>query len=133
GYNADGSLDSSFGNNGLVITDFGFDSQAFALAVQTDGKIVVAGYTFTGGSQYDFALARYNTDGSLDTTFGTNGEVVTDFGTGGDEALAVVIDADGKIVVAGYTFTGDSQYDFALARYNADGSLDTSFGPDHDG
>src|SRR5207248_8423703 len=107
--------------------------------IVTTGRIVVAGDTTTGDGQYDFALARYNTDGSLDTSFGPghNGKVVTDFGTDDDQAYAVAIQADGKIVLAGRAHpdipSQDSNYDFALARYNADGSLDTSFGPDHDG
>src|SRR5262249_39979668 len=112
GYNADGSLDTTgFGTNGFVDTDFGtIRDAAMAPAIQADGKILAVG--FTGGTAFDFAVARYNTDGSLDTTgFGTGGKVVTDFGTNDDEARAVAIQADGKIVVAGYTHTG-GQYDF---------------------
>jgi uncharacterized delta-60 repeat protein len=128
-YNADGSVDTSFGNNGMVDTDFGSNDAAYALAIDSGGKIVVAGqaYDFNGG-KYDFALARYNTNGSLDTTFGTNGMVTTDFGaSAGAAAQALAIDSSGKMVVAGYAWNGHDN-DFALTRYNADGSLDTAFG-----
>ncbi len=87
-YNADGSLDPTFGTGGKVTTDFGFD-EAFAVALQPDGKIVAAGYAVVGSS-LDFALARYNADGSLDPTFGTDGKVTTDFGNF-DEALAMAL------------------------------------------
>ncbi len=127
-YNADGSLDSSFGTGGKVITDFGGNDYAYAVTLQADGKIVVAG-SFDdndGSADDDFALARYNTDGSLDSSFGTGGKVLTDFHAGWqDIARSIVIGPDGKIVVAGQ----DNQ-DFAVARYNPNGSLDTSFDSD---
>ena len=124
-YNADGSLDPTFGSGGKVTTDFGggFDA-AFGVALQTDGKIIAVGQ---GASSFDFALARYNGDGSLDPTFGSGGKVTTDFTGGFEDAIAVAIQLDGRIVVTGQTFSGGFQK-FALARYNADGSLDTSFG-----
>ncbi|MDX3248117.1 calcium-binding protein [Streptomyces sp. ME18-1-4] len=124
-YNTDGSLDTTFGTGGKVTTSFGGNEFADGVVVQTDGKIVAAGFTNAGGTQ-DFALARYNTDGSLDTTFGTGGKIVTNFG-GDDVALGVALQTDGKIVAAGFTNAGGTQ-DFALARYNTDGSLDTCFG-----
>ena len=119
-YLPDGSLDATFGSGGKVTTNFGL---AFALAIQPDGKIVVAGGTD------NFLLARYNPDGSLDPTFGAGGKVITDFG-GDDSAFALAFQADGKIVVAGKSevFTGIVGGDFALARYNSDGSLDATFG-----
>src|SRR6266516_3089384 len=96
---AGGALDTSFGNGGKVLTDIsGTDATDVALdvAIQRDGKFVVAGYTGGGGG--GFALARYATDGSLDTSFGSGGKVVTAFeGTG----WAVALQQDGKIVVAG--------------------------------
>jgi serralysin len=114
---APGDLDPTFGGgDGTVTTDFGGTDPARAVAVQSDGKIVVA------GGNGDFALARYNQDGSLDTGFGGDGTVTTDFG-GTDSAKAVVVQPNGKIVVA-----GTSSSSFALARYNQDGSLDTGFG-----
>jgi uncharacterized delta-60 repeat protein len=119
-YNIDGTLDPGFGNGGKVTTDvdaFKIDD-ALDVALQPDGKIVVAGRS--GG---DFALARYLPDGSLDTSFGTGGTVMTDFGRPGESAVAVVLQPNGKIVLA-----ASSGGDFALARYNADGSPDLSFG-----
>ncbi|MER6352930.1 delta-60 repeat domain-containing protein, partial [Streptomyces sp. NPDC001634] len=123
-YNTDGSLDPTFGTGGKVTTNFGGGDGARAVAVQTDGKIVVAGFSNTGIS--NFAVARYNTDGSLDPTFNGTGAVTTDFG-GEDLALGVALQADGKIVAVGFTSVFGSD-DFALARYNTDGSLDSTFG-----
>ena len=120
-----GDLDPTFGTGGMVITSFGTSSVANAVAVQTDGKIVAAGRT-GGLSGVHFAVIRYNEDGSLDGTFGTGGEVTTSFGGTNDEALAVALQANGKIIAVGYTNAG--AYRFALARYNGDGSLDGSFG-----
>jgi uncharacterized delta-60 repeat protein len=124
---AAGTLDMTFGNGGKVRSAFGtnFDA-AYAAAIQTDGKIVAAGCADTGTVKV-FALARYNSTGSLDTTFGTGGKVTTAFGTVDDRAFAVAIQTDGKIVVGGYSNTGTAKV-FALARYNSDGTLDTSFG-----
>jgi len=131
-YNPDGSLDTTFSDDGLLTTDFGSgsDDGAHAVALQADGKIVVAGYA-SNGSNDDFALTRYNPDGSLDTTFSNDGLLTTNFGSGNDGADAVALQADGKIITAGYAYTGDDfTDDFALARYNPDGSLDTTFSGD---
>ncbi|MCM3905945.1 MAG: hypothetical protein ND866_30040, partial [Pyrinomonadaceae bacterium] len=132
-FNTDGSLDASFGINGMVLTDIASDSYdiAYALALQADEKIVVAGSTsFAQNLPYgDFAVVRYNTDGSLDLSFGVSGRAITDFNGSTDQALAVTIQADGKLVVGGAAFTtGSTRQDFAIARYNSDGSLDASFG-----
>jgi len=126
-YNTDGSLDTSFDTDGIVTTSLGGVEQLNALVIDTDGKIVVAGYSDAGGNK-DFVVARYNTDGSLDTSFDTDGIVVTDLG-GIDLISDLVLDADGKIVVAGYSDAGGNN-DFVVARYNTDGSLDTSFDTD---
>src|SRR5918999_1292608 len=125
-YNSDGSLDITFDGDGKVTTDFGSD-QAFAVAIQGDGKIVAAGGAFVSNNQ-DFALARYNTDGSLDTTFDGDGKVTTDLAGGTDQAYAVAIQG-GKIVVTGGAVVSGGE-DFALARYNTDGALDTTFSGD---
>jgi uncharacterized delta-60 repeat protein len=128
-YKIDGSLDASFGAGGRVQTDFfGFGDEAFAVAVQNDGRIIAAGISGNGGSEVengDFALARYNGDGSLDPTFGNGGKVTTDFSGFRDVIYAIAIQNDGKILVAG---AADFSNRFGLARYDSYGSLDTSFG-----
>ncbi len=128
-YNSDGSLDTTFGIGGKVQTDFASSyERAYALTIQADGKIVAAGISQIGGDG-DFALVRYNSDGSLDTSFGSGGIVHTDFGaTFFEQANAVAVQSDGKIIAAGQTFSFSTGTDLALARYNSDGSLDTSFG-----
>ncbi len=130
-YNLDGSPDTSFGSSGMTTTDFGPTfSFGESVALQSDGKIVVAGSVLDiSTNTLDFALARYNSDGSLDSTFGSGGKVITDFFTGfNDEAHAVALQSDGKIVVAGFAHSSALSINIALARYNDDGSLDSSFG-----
>jgi uncharacterized delta-60 repeat protein len=125
-YNVNGTLDTSFGSSGKVITPVGSGAdQGFSVVVQSDGKIVVAGVAFNGTND-DFALTRYNVNGTLDTSFGSSGKVITPVGSGADQGYSVVVQPDGKIVVAGVAFNGTN--DFALTRYNIDGTLDTSFG-----
>ena len=124
-YNANGSLDKTFGGTGHVRTAVGTgDDIANAVAVQSDGKIVVVG-SATSANGFQFAIVRYNTDGTLDTTFNSTGKVFTSFGTGNSAAQGVEIDATGKIVVAGYRYTTSSE--LVVARYNPDGTLDGSF------
>ena len=125
-YNPNGSRDLSFGGgDGIVIRSVGDDGAANAMAVQADGKIILAGY---GGGllSSDFVLFALNADGIVDTTFDGNGRVTTGFGSGNEQAHSVTLQPDGKILVA-----GESGGVFALARYNAaDGSLDTTFDGD---
>lgn len=117
-----GALDPSFGSAGAVLTTIASGSTAAtALAVQPDGKILAGGETAVGSVE-EFALARYNLDGSLDASFGSGGKVTTAIGAG-SLANALVLQPNGKIIAA-----GGSSEDFAVARYNPDGSLDTSFG-----
>ncbi len=129
-YNQDGTLDQSFGTAGLVRIDFGAAESCSGVALQQDGKIVVAGQQQpVDTSTSDFLTARYLPNGELDSGFGNTGRVVTDFSGAWDIAWAVDIQGDGKIVVVGSSWD-DS--DFlptygALARYNANGSLDMSF------
>ena len=124
-----GDLDPTFGNGGKVVTDFGFEDEAFAIAFQADGKIVAAGRAANSQGVYEFfGLARYNTNGSLDFGFGPNGTVFTDVAPGFDGASGIVLQSDGKIVTAGCTSCFSGSADFALVRYNTDGSLDTGFG-----
>jgi uncharacterized delta-60 repeat protein len=129
-YHTDGKLDTSFGAGGMVTTAFGNSVNQFAnaIAIQSDGKIVALG-TVVNANRGDFALARYNTDGSLDNTFGTGGKITTDFGSRSDRGGDIAIQSDGKIIAAGSSYTSNPDTDsFALARYNTDGTLDTSFG-----
>lgn len=125
---AAGDLDPSFDNDGKVITDFGGLDSAFDVVIQPNGRIVTAGFAGVSGEGLNFALARYNTNGSLDPSFGTGGKVTTDFLFHNDEAHAIALQPDGKIVAAGQLFSASTNFDFALARYNANGSLDTGFG-----
>jgi uncharacterized delta-60 repeat protein len=128
-FNLDGSLDATFGTGGTVLTSFGGEASATSLALQTDGKIVVAGSFQPGAnsSASDFALARYAPNGALDTTFGTGGKLTTKIGDFDAAANQVLVQADGKIVAAGHTSTSGGFFNFVLVRYNNDGSLDSSF------
>jgi uncharacterized delta-60 repeat protein len=129
-YNADGTLDTGSSDDGMQTIAFADDAEANAVVIQPDGKIVVVGFTayYDGDAlgPADIALARFNADGTLDTSFSDDRRQITDFG-GNEYCLCfdVALQPDGKIVVAGI---GD--WDFALARYNADGTLDTSFSGD---
>ena len=126
-YNSDGSLDTSFNGTGKVTTSIGGAGDlGYSVAIQADGKIVVAGQSYNGAN-YDFAVVRYNSDGSLDTSFNGTGKVTTPIGSSHDYAYAVAIQGDGKIVVAGDSYNSSLNFDFAVVRYNSDGSLDTSF------
>ncbi|HEU4743079.1 MAG TPA: Ig-like domain-containing protein [Meiothermus sp.] len=128
--NRDGTPDPSFDRAGKAITDVGGSAVAYAVALQPDGKIVVAGSATVNGSGRDFVLVRYDPDGSLDASFDGDGKVITAFGTDSDQAYALLIQPDGKIVAGGESNQGGSGVDFALARYNPDGSLDSSFDTD---
>lgn len=132
-YNPNGSLDTSFGSGGIVTTHFPQGSYAFALALQPDGRIIAAGtdyvdFSSEASSNTDFALARYNPDGSPDIGFGTGGQVTTDFRRLNDDAFAVLLQPDGRIVAVGSARDPVSDYDFAAARYLPDGRIDATFG-----
>lgn len=132
GVGAAGSLDLTFDGDGKVVTALAGSDQAAAVATQSDGRIVVVGSSVQPvGTGSDFAVVRYNVDGSLDTTFGGDGAVVTPIGPAAsrDEAFAVALQPDGRIVVAGDTWEGSASQ-VALARYNTDGTLDSTFGGD---
>jgi len=129
-FNANGTLDASFGTGGIVTTGFGVSAEATSVAVQADGKIVAAGFANLDGAD-DFALVRYNSNGTLDGSFGTGGKVTTAFalsqGFSQAQANSVAVQPDGRIVAAGNAVVGGG-FDFALARYNSNGTLDASFG-----
>src|SRR6266511_1484159 len=116
-YQPDGSPDATFGTGGVVTTDLGGDEEISALVLQPDGQLVDATYNSSTSSHTNFALARYQPDGSLDPTFGTGGLVTTDLG-GDDSIGALVLQPDGKLVAAGSTRdSSTSSSNFALARY----------------
>jgi uncharacterized delta-60 repeat protein len=124
-FNPDGIFDSSFSSDGKLLVDFdnGWD-QANDVCLQPDGKILVAG---TNGS--DFVVARLNSDGTLDHTFSVDGKLVVDVGSVTDKASKVMVQPDGKILVAGeYGNSSNTYKDFAVLRFNGDGTADPSFG-----
>src|SRR5262245_25189925 len=125
---ASGTLDPTFDIDGFAQTSFGaVQDNGRAVAFQADGKIVVGGTSIQNGYQ-NFALARYNADGSLDSTFGTGGKTVVNFGSKHNAALwALTIQPDGKIVAAGHDVTLTKR-NMAVVRFNPNGSLDTKFG-----
>lgn len=127
-YNSDGSIDNSFDTDGSVVTLIEDNSKASAVAIQSDGKIIAAGFN-TSGPIGSFTLVRYKSNGSLDSSFGSNGIVTTLVGTGSSGILSLGVQSDGKIVAAGYAMVG-TYNDFAVARYNSNGSLDNTFSSD---
>ena len=122
-----------FNSNGNIVDNasfdyFGLDDVGNSVAVQSDGKYLVAGYaTFTDGFKY-ISLIRYGVDGLLDTTFGDAGSVITAVGVSDDVARSVLVQPNGKIIVAGYTVDAVTGHNFLVMRYNADGTLDSTFG-----
>jgi len=123
-YNPNGTLDSSFNINGILTTTFGADVGIRTVAIQSDGKIVVSVYGPNSVDYYDFLLARYNNDGTLDSTFGNAGIVMNAVGVG---VTSFTIQTDDKIVTAGYSLDNPTS-DFALTRRNPNGTLDSTFG-----
>jgi uncharacterized delta-60 repeat protein len=139
----DGSLDTTFGTDGKVITAVRDASEFSALSIQSDGKIIAAGSSMSmmspgiflpGLTGSDFGLVRYNEDGSLDMTFGAQGQVTSDLNTQDqgsrleDGIRSVLLQPDGKIIATGDSRSYDEGPRFGLARYNRDGSLDPTFG-----
>jgi len=123
----DGQADLSFGGSGIVTVDFGRDSSAADVALLPGGQILLAGRALQGGNSEGVALARLDIDGSLDPGFGVAGLVSEGLGANDAYAAAVEVQPDGKIVVAGSIDLG-SGFDILLARFEADGSFDPSFG-----
>ena len=130
-FNVDGSLDTTFSDDGKVITSFSAgDDVGSGIAVLSDDKIVVVGTSDDGGGASQFAVARFNVDGSLDTTFNGDGRVITSFSAGDDVGSGIAVQSDDKIVVVGTSDDGGGASQFAVARFDADGSLDTTFNGD---
>ena len=115
-YNGTGKVTTAIGSSNDICN---------SIAIQSDGKIVAGGYS-DNGTNNDFAVVRYNTNGSLDTTFNGTGKVTTAIGISGDGCYSIAIQSDGKIVAGGYSYNGTNN-DFAVVRYNTNGSLDTTF------
>lgn len=125
---ADGAPDPTFGTAGVIRDDLpGAGEVGWAVALQADGKILVAGEA-RGASNQDFAVVRYRDDGTRDPDFGTAGLVTTNLGTGADQAQAVVVLEDESILVAGWGAFAGTGADFAVVRHLSDGTLDASFG-----
>jgi len=132
-YSANGTLDTTFGSSGSTLTSINGGAIAYAVALQPDGKVVLAGYTNSGGGPGvlfgadQLALARYTPAGLLDPTFGEGGKVVFDGGSYDERLLAVALGPGGTVLAGGYT-NGERRSDLLLARLRPDGSLDTTFG-----
>src|SRR6478609_9033293 len=130
-FTRDGELDASFGSAGVVTTEVGPSADvARAIAVDDQGRIVVAGSANGTASGLDFAVVRYLADGKLDEGFGSKGKTIVSFGDDADTAYSLLLQSDGKIVIGGDSSRGSSQtgLDFALLRLDTDGKPDSSFG-----
>ncbi len=130
-YNEDGTIDETFGENGITLISVGitsFTATAKHVEIQPDGKIIIGGYAI-GSDSDDFAIVRLNSDGIIDSTFGTNGRVITPFDDQQDYLAAIAIQSDGKIITVGNELGGlASTHDGLIARYLSNGELDSSFG-----
>jgi uncharacterized delta-60 repeat protein len=123
-----GVLDTSFNSpNGSIIQNIGSSSDfGQSLAIQPDGKILLGGSCYNG-SNYNFCIARFNSDGTLDTTFGSSGKVIQPIGSSYDNGYSLAIQPDGKILLGGFCYNGNNN-DFCIARFETNGTLDTTFG-----
>jgi uncharacterized delta-60 repeat protein len=129
-FNNNGSRDTTFGTQGSLRLTLGRLESYRSLAVQADNKIVIAGEVFSIPTRYDFSCIRFNPDGSLDSSFDTDGKVTIVLGARDDNVSDLKIQADGKIILAGTSEQPPSNYEFTILRYNANGSLDTTFDGD---
>ncbi len=127
-YKTNGSLDLSFNTTGLVTSNFGYSDNATAVAIQSNGKIVVGGYFTDASSNNHFEVARYNANGSTDLSFNNSGLLTTTFGYPEEYLTAIGIQKNGKIVAGGYTNDNNGVQDYALVRINNNGLIDSSFG-----
>lgn len=129
-YNANGTIDTSFGTNGKIISElFCYDRYGSKLIFQPDGKFILTAVKSYINAPDNIGIMRYTEDGILDPTFGTNGQIATSFGSGRSAPCSIALKPDGKFVIAGgYTATNTGQ--MAVAQYNPDGTPDTSFDTD---
>jgi len=127
-FNSNGSLDTSFNSpHGYIIQPIGLSTDyGLSLAIQTDGKILLGGRCLNGSND-DFCIARFNSNGTLDTSFGSSGKVIQPIGSVSDYGYSLAIQSDGKILLGGYCYNVGYK-DFCIARFNSNGTLDTSFG-----
>ncbi|MBV9957594.1 MAG: hypothetical protein JO360_04200 [Acidobacteria bacterium] len=129
--NSDGTLDTSFGSGGIVLTTVNLSAHGSRLLVQPDGKILLGGYSYRIDTDYDFTIIRYTADGALDTSFNNTGSVTQTFGSSVDEGYDMGLQPDGKILLVGRTWQIQGmpgvQWDIGVMRFNTDGSLDTTF------
>ena len=126
---APGDLDTSFSADGVVTTSVESGGLGQSVAVQSDGKVVVAGYALVGGN-YDVAVVRYTSSGALDSTFGTGGIVTVDFSGGHDLGYGLDLDSSGRIVVAGVVDASSANSEFGVIRLSSSGALDETFSSD---
>ncbi|GAB3021526.1 T9SS type A sorting domain-containing protein [Spirosoma pulveris] len=132
-YNTDGTLDKTFSDDGIQTTDFGLRSESVANAVILQGnKIIVAGYSYDSdnNNNVDFAVARYNADGTPDNTFSGDGKLLTDLGPSSNDFTQTIFSQGDKLIAAGYSYNYETGIGITLVRYNADGSLDNTFSGD---
>ena len=122
----DGTIDSSFGNAGRAIMQYGTSIYMYSMSLQTDGKILATGLSYVTVSDANFITCRINTDGTIDSTFGNNGYAEYGFGTNEDAANAVKVLSDGSILVAGYSRQPNKRS--TLVKYTTDGVVDSTFG-----
>ena len=136
-YNSDGMPDTSFNTDGIVVHHAAAggngDDVGLSLALDANGRTLVTGYSVNASGNKDMVIWRYNSDGMPDTSFDTDGIVVHDSAAGGngdDEGISLALDADGKILVTGYSVNASGKRDMVIWRYNPDGSLDSNFDTD---
>jgi uncharacterized delta-60 repeat protein len=127
-YLINGSLDTSFNGSGEVTSNFGNSDNAISVALQTNGKILVGGYYTNQQYNSHFEIARYNANGSIDSSFNGTGVAGTNFGSTEEIFASLAVQSNGKIIAGGYIYTTNGFDDLALARFNVSGGIDSSFG-----
>ena len=130
-YHVDGSLDQTFGSNGIVTIAFGGDfRRAFSVAVDSANRILLGGISSQNTTGIDLAVVRLTADGTIDTGFGSDGMQTIDFGNSDDRGGKIAVDSADRVLVSGYSYQGSTGKDFAVARLTTAGELDTIFSVD---